>query len=48
MKRNGGYLVLPLKRGAVQRLDVREHLIDNDAARVDVAARQSVEHERVV
>ena len=48
VERHGGDLVLALERRAVQRLDVRQHLVDLDAAGVDVAARQAVEHERVV
>src|SRR5204863_303547 len=48
MKRDGADFVLPLERGAVQRLDVREHLVDDDAAGVDVVARQSVKHEGIV
>ena len=42
------HLVAPLERRPVQRLDVREHLVDDDAAGVDVVARQTIEHERVV
>ena len=48
MKRHRGDFVLALERRAVQRLDVGEHLIDDDAAGVDGAARQAEEHERIV
>ena len=42
VKRDGRDFVLAVERRAVQRLDVRQHLIDDDAAGVDVAARQPV------
>ena len=48
VKRHRRDFVLAVERGAVQRLDVGEHLVDDDAAGVDVAARQAEEHERVV
>ena len=48
VERDRRHLVRALERRAVQRLDVREHLVDDDAAGVDVAARQPEEHERVV
>ena len=48
VKRHRRHLVAPLERRPVQRLDVREHLVDDDAAGVDVVARQAIEHERVV
>ena len=48
VKRDRGDLVLAVERGAVQGLDVGEHLVDLDAAGVDGAARQAEEHERVV
>jgi hypothetical protein len=43
-----GDLVATIERGAVERLDVGQDLIDDDAAGVDVAARVSEELDRVV
>ena len=48
VKRHGGDFVLAFERRPVQRLDVGEHLIDDDPASVNGAARQPKEHERVV
>src|SRR5262245_2758831 len=48
VERHRGDLVLAVEGGAVQRLDVGEDLVDLDAAGVDGARRQTVEHERVV
>jgi hypothetical protein len=48
VKRDCSHLVLALERCAVERFDIRQHLIDHDAAGVDSAAGQAVEHERVV
>ena len=38
----------PLERPLVQGLDVLEHVLELEAARVDAAGRKSPEHERVV
>jgi hypothetical protein len=48
VERHGGDFVAAVQRRAIQRLDIRQHLIDNDAVRIDGAARQAKEHERVV
>ena len=48
MKRHRGDFIAPLERRAVQRLDIGEHLIDDDAVCLDGAVRQSEEHEGVV
>jgi hypothetical protein len=48
VKRDGRDFVLALEGRAIQRLDIREDLVDVDAARVDVAGRESVKHERIV
>ena len=48
VERDGRDFVLAFERGAVQRLDVGQHLIDLDAVDVHGAARQAIEHERVV
>ena len=41
-------LVLAVECGAVERLDVRQHVFELEPWRGDPAARQAVEHERVI
>ena len=48
VKRHGGDFVAALERRAVQRFDIRQHLVDLDAAGRHLAAGQAIEHERVV
>ena len=48
VKGHGGDFVLAIKRGAVERLDVGQYLVDVDAVDLHGAARQPVEHERVI
>ena len=48
MKRHRRHFIAPLERRAVQRLDIGEHLIDDDAVCLDGAVRQAEEHEGVV
>ena len=48
VKRNRRDLVASLERGAVQRLDIRQDLIDDDAPGFHVPARQPEKHERIV
>ena len=45
---DSGHFVSPLERCAIQGLDVGENLIDLQAVRLYGAARQAVEHERIV
>ncbi len=48
MKGNGRDLVLALEGAPIQRLDVRENLIDVDAVHANGAAGQAIEHECVI
>ena len=48
VKRDGGDFVRAVERGAIQRLDVGQHLLDDEPAGIDGAARQAEEHERIV
>src|SRR5262249_15559562 len=48
MKRDGGDTAATVTRRAVQRLDVRQDLVDLDAVRTDGVARQTIEHECVI
>ena len=48
MQRQRGHLEPALERPLVQRLDVREHVLELEAARVDPSRGEAPEHERVV
>ena len=48
VERDGRDFVPALKGGTVQRLDIGQHLVDLDAVDANGAARQAVEHERIV
>jgi hypothetical protein len=48
VERHGGDFVPALECRTIQRLDVGEHLLDLDAVGRDGAARQAIEHERIV
>ena len=48
VKRDRRHFVPSFERGPIQGLDVRQNLIDNEAVGIDGAAREAVEHERVV
>src|SRR5262249_9196740 len=48
VKRNRADLVRAFEGGTVQRLDVRQHVLEFVPVRRHGAARQAVEHERVV
>ena len=48
VQRDRRHLEPPLERPLVQRLDVAEHVLELEAARVDAILRQGPEHERVV
>ena len=48
VERHGADLVLAFERRAIQRLDVRQHMLDLEIAGRDLAAGKAVEHEGVV
>jgi hypothetical protein len=48
VKRDCRHLVAAVEGGAVQRLDIGQDLFDDDTVGVHVAARQPVEHERII
>src|SRR5579884_178402 len=48
MDRQRGHLEAPLGRPLVQRLDVTQNVLEAEAAGVDLALRERVEHERVI
>src|SRR6185369_14322777 len=48
VKRNRGDLVPAVKRRAIQRLDIRQHMFELITRRRHFAAGQAVKHERVV
>jgi hypothetical protein len=48
VKRHGRDFVLAVERGAIQCLDIGEHLIDDESTGVDGAAREAEEHEGII